>query len=69
VVPCNHHGIVVTGVYEEGTWGFTTSHFLWENKGKSARTIWETMGNPIEMEVFMVPSGKRLQKTMEHHHV
>ena len=29
----------------------------------------ETMGNPIEMDVFMVPSGKRLQKTMEHHHV
>ena len=26
-------------------------------------------GKSIEMDVFMVPSGKRLQKTMEHHHV
>ena len=30
----------------------STSHFVWENKGKVARKIWETMRNPIEMEVI-----------------
>ena len=40
----------------------STSHFVWENKGKVARKIWETMTNPIEMEVFMAPSGKHTKK-------